>query len=67
MEKYENFYYAVKYGIDLTEADFDEATIRDGIEGTLEASLDIDLDEDEVEVEYVSNGIVFDGIHNENV
>lgn len=48
MEKYENFYYAVKHGVDLTEADFD-------------------LDEDEVEVEYVSNGIVFDGIHNENV
>lgn len=67
MEKYENFYYAVKYGVDLTEADFDEVTIRDGIEGTLEASLDFDLDEDEVEVEYVSNGIVFDGIHNENV
>ena len=67
MEKYENFYYAVKYGVDLTEADFDEMTIRDGIEGTLEASLDVDLDEDEVEFEYVSNGIVFDGIHNENV
>lgn len=67
MEKYENFYYAVKYGVDLTEADFDEMTIRDGIEGTLEASLDIDLDEDEAEFEYVSNGIVFDGIHNENV
>lgn len=67
MEKYENFYYAVKYGVDLTEADFDEVTIRDGIEGTLEASLDFDLDEDEVEAEYVSNGIVFDGIHNENV
>lgn len=67
MEKYENFYYAVKYGVDLTENGFDELTIRDGIEGTLEASLDLDLDEDEVEFEYVSNGIVFDGIHNENV
>lgn len=41
MEKYEDFYYAVKYGVDL--------------------------DEDEVEFEYVSNVIVFDGIHNENV
>ena len=67
MEKYENFYYAVKYGIDLTEADFDGDTVADAIEGTLEASLDLDLDEDEVEFEYVSNGIVFDGIHNENV
>jgi hypothetical protein len=39
MEKYENFYYAVKYGIE--ELDY----------------------EDENENVYVSNGIVWDGIH----
>ena len=67
MEKYENFYYAVKYGIDLMNDDFDDETIEDAITGTLEASLEIDLDEDEPDFEYISNGIVFDGIHNENV
>lgn len=61
MEKYENFYYAVKYGIDLTEDDFDGDTVIDGVKETVAMGLE-DLDDEDEDV-YVSNGIVWDGIH----
>ena len=63
MEKYENFYYAVKYGIDLTDAGIDGDTVIDGVKETVAVGLEELDDEDENEDVYVSNGIVWDGIH----
>lgn len=63
MEKYENFYYAVKYGIDLTDAGIDGDTVIDGVKETVAVGLEDLDDEDEDEDFYVSNGIVWDGIH----
>ena len=61
MEKYENFYYAVKYGIDLTDAGIDGDTVIDGVKETVAVGLE-ELDDEDEDV-YVSNGIVWDGIH----
>ena len=51
MEKYENFYYAVKYGIDLTEADFDGDTVIDGVKETVAMGLE-DLDDEDLDDDY---------------
>lgn len=50
MEKYENYYYKHRFGIDLEiEIEPDE--------------IDVEFDEDEDEDVYISTGIIWDGIH----